>query len=85
MLKKSKLVILDEPTAGLDYKRMSLVSSIIEEKAKEVPVILITHDLELLFKVCNTAYLMSEKGHRKICVTGNESEIIRFFNSKDKQ
>ena len=83
VLKASKLIILDEPTAGLDYKRMASVSSIIEEKAEEVPVILITHDLELLFKVCNTAYLMSENGHRKIKVNGNEDEIIRFFEYKE--
>ena len=50
LLKDSELIILDEPTAGLDYKRMSQVSEVINERAKEVPVILITHDLELLLK-----------------------------------
>ena len=80
MLKESKLIILDEPTAGLDYKRMSQVSSIIEERTKTTPVILITHDLELLFKTCNTAYLMSKNGHRKINVRGNEEEIVKFLN-----
>ena len=80
MLKESKLIILDEPTAGLDYKRMSQVSSIIEERTKTTPVILITHDLELLFKTCNTAYLMSQNGHRKINVRGNEEEIVKFLN-----
>ena len=80
MLKESKLIILDEPTAGLDYKRMSQVSSIIEERTKITPVILITHDLELLFKTCNTAYLMSKNGHRKINVRGNEEEIVKFLN-----
>ncbi len=79
ILKDSKLVVLDEPTAGLDYKRMAMVSAVIEEKTKEAPVILITHDLELLFKVCNTAYLMTESGHRKISVGGNEDEIRGFF------
>ena len=80
MLKESKLIILDEPTAGLDYKRMSQVSSLIEERTKTTPVILITHDLELLFKTCNTAYLMSKNGHRKINVRGNEEEIVKFLN-----
>lgn len=84
LLKESKIVILDEPTAGLDYQRMALVSSAIKEKTQAVPVILITHDLELLFKTCNTAYLMSEKDHKKICVRGNEDLIINFFKDKAK-
>ena len=78
LLKDSELIILDEPTAGLDYKRMLQVSEVIKKRAKEVPVILITHDLELLFKVCNTAYLLSKKDSRKINVCGNEL-IIREF------
>ena len=82
LLKDSKLVVLDEPTAGLDYKRMTLVSSAIEEKTRDVPVILITHDLELLFKTCNTAYLISENGNKKIHVGGNEESIIKFFRDR---
>lgn len=79
LLKASKLVILDEPTAGLDHRRMELVSSLIGKKTQETPILLITHDLELLFRTCNTAYLMSEEGHRKIAVRGNEARIKRFF------
>lgn len=79
MLKKSKLLILDEPTAGLDYKRMNIVAKAIKEKINEIPVVLITHDLELLFKVCNTALLLSYDKSLKIKVEGNENKIIDFF------
>lgn len=81
LLKDCELIILDEPTAGLDYKRMSQVSEVIKEKSKEVPIILITHDLELLFKVCNTAYLLSENNSKKIDVYGNEIIIKEFLKS----
>ncbi|WP_300281934.1 ABC transporter ATP-binding protein [Peptacetobacter sp.] len=81
LLKECELIILDEPTSGLDYKRMSQVSEVIKEKSKEVPIIIITHDLELLFKVCNTAYLLSENNSKKIDVCGNESIIIDFLKS----
>ena len=79
LLKNSKLVILDEPTAGLDYRRMKLVADAIREKIKNTPVILITHDIELIFKVCNTAYLLSKNGNKKIIIRGNEDNILDFF------
>ena len=80
LLKKSEIIVLDEPTSGLDYKRMALVSSAIEKRAKDVPIILITHDIELLFKTCNTAFLMSKNGHKKIPVRGNEDLIREFMH-----
>lgn len=80
LLKDAKVCILDEPTAGLDYKRMLLVSNAIKEKIKKTPIILITHDIELLFQTCNTAYLMSKNGSEKINVDGNEDKILDFFN-----
>ena len=79
LLKNCKLVILDEPTAGLDYRRMKLVADAIREKIKNIPVILITHDIELIFKVCNTAYLLSKDGNKKIIIRGNEDKILDFF------
>lgn len=82
LLKESNVLILDEPTAGLDYKRMVQVAEVIRDKVKAVPVILITHDLELLFKVCNTAYLLSNKDSKKIDVCGNESVIREFLKSE---
>jgi len=79
LLKNSKLVILDEPTAGLDYRRMKLVADAIREKIKNTPVILITHDIELIFKVCNTAYLLSKNGNKKMIIRGNEDKILDFL------
>ena len=82
LLKNSKLVILDEPTAGLDYRRMKLVADAVREKIKNTPVILITHDIELIFKVCNTAYLLSKNGNKKIIIRGNEDKILDFFKKE---
>lgn len=73
-----KLLILDEPTSGLDYKRMNLISTLIERISKKIPVILITHDIELLFKTANTVLLISNE-HEKIPIKGNEEKIIEFL------
>ena len=78
-LKDSKFIILDEPTAGLDYRRMMLVADAIKKKIRSTPVMLITHDIELMFQVCNTAYLLSKNGNKKINVRGNEFKILDFF------
>lgn len=81
LLKDSKFVILDEPTAGLDYRRMMLVVKAIKKKIRNTPVMLITHDIELMFRICNTAYLLSKNGNKKISVRGNESKILDFFKA----
>lgn len=79
LLKDSKFVILDEPTAGLDYRRMMLVADAIKKKIRSTPVMLITHDIELMFQTCNTAYFLSQNGNKKINVRGNEYKIVAFF------
>lgn len=80
MLKPSRLIILDEPTAGLDYRRMTLVANVIKEKINTTPIILITHDIELIFKVCNTAYLLENNCNKKLDVATHKDEIINYFN-----
>lgn len=80
LLKESRFIILDEPTAGLDYRRMQLVANVIQEKIESTPVMLITHDIELIFRTCNTAYFISKNGNEKINVLGNEARILEFFN-----
>lgn len=74
-----RIIILDEPTSGLDYKHMDEIAKLILHCAQEVPVLIITHDLELLFKVCNTALLLRENAYKKIPVNGNEREIREFL------
>lgn len=79
-LKEAALDVLDEPTSGLDYKRMELVARAIRDKKKQAPTILITHDLELLFKCCHSVLLLSKKGGEKINVAGNEDRIRAFLS-----
>ena len=77
-----KLIILDEPTSGLDYKSMKIMSDLMTEKAKEIPIIIITHDLELLFKTCHSVLMLGDKDYKKISVKGNEALIMDFMDKK---
>ena len=56
LLSERKLLILDEPSAGLDFLRMDMVAKEIEKKKESQPIILITHDMELLSKVAAVSY-----------------------------
>ncbi|MCR4933520.1 MAG: ATP-binding cassette domain-containing protein [Lachnospiraceae bacterium] len=49
---KKKVIVLDEPTAGLDYKSLLAVIDMINEMQKNKIVFIITHDLELISKAC---------------------------------
>ena len=74
-----KLIILDEPTSGLDYKRMNDISEIIKRYSKIYPFAIITHDIELIFKVCNSVLMLEEDGYKKVYVQGHEKEILKFI------
>ncbi len=73
------LVILDEPTAGLDYKRMHQIADIIKRAASKNPFIIVTHDSELIFSCATSALLMGKDGYEKLDVYGNEEYILDFM------
>ena len=81
-LSNRKLIVLDEPTSGLDYRSMSIISDLITEKSEEVPFIIITHDLELLFKTCHSVLMIGSENYKKISVKGNEQVIMDFMDNK---
>ena len=82
-LSERKIIILDEPTSGLDYKRMKEIGGMIRRYADNRPVVIITHNLELLFEVCNSVLMIDEKAYKKIPVRGNEAEIRNFTKQQN--
>lgn len=81
-LSNRRVIILDEPTSGLDYKRMNEISMLIKEFSMKNPIIIITHDIELIFKACNTALMIDEETIRKVNVSENENKILHFLTKK---
>lgn len=61
---------------------MRIMSDLMTEKAKEIPIIIITHDLELLFKTCHSVLMLGDKDYKKISVKGNEALIMDFMDKK---
>jgi len=66
-LSPKPVVVLDEPTAGLDAASLESCGDIIAEMSREKLVFIITHDVELMAKVCT----------RCICISGGR--ISREF------
>ena len=54
-LSPKPIVILDEPTAGLDYGSLLDCAGLIQRMQKDKIVLIITHDLELMAQVCTRA------------------------------
>lgn len=56
-----KVIILDEPSSGLDYKRMNCVCTLIRKMKNEGKfIILISHDLELLANIADEYILIDD-------------------------
>jgi ABC-2 type transport system ATP-binding protein len=62
LLHQPQVLILDEPTIGLDPKQLSEVRALIQEIGKEKTVLLSTHILSEAQQVCNRVLIIN-KGH----------------------
>ncbi len=72
---KKKVIVLDEPTAGLDYKSLLAVIDMINEMQKNKIVFIITHDLELISKACTKCISIAK---------GNISDEFDLRNKKEE-
>ena len=61
VLAGKKILIFDEPTSGLDYKNMAQTADLIRTLDKNITVLIVTHDMELIERCC-THVLHIENG-----------------------
>ena len=82
-LSEKRLIVLDEPTSGLDYLHMERIASLVRALAARRPVVVITHDVELLLKTGTSALLVGPSGCEKIDVraSGAADQIVRFLGT----
>jgi len=74
-----KLVIVDEPTAGLDPGERNRFYNLLSEIGEEVVVILSTHIVEDVRELCNSMAIIN---HGKLLFDGKPSEAIDALNGK---
>ncbi len=87
-----KVLILDEPTVGLDPKQIIEIRNVISELGKNRTIILSTHILQEVSAICERV-LVINKGelvaddtpdHLSALITGDHKHSFRIFGPKDQ-
>lgn len=79
LLGDPKIVIVDEPTAGLDPEERNRFYSLLSEVAASVIVILSTHIVEDVRELCTNMAILNEG---KLVLEGKPSELLNQLNGK---
>jgi len=78
LMGKPELVLLDEPTAGLDPPNVKAMRNLISEAATEATFIISSHNLDELEKVCSSVVHL-EKGKLKGVVSIDQSKSSGYL------
>lgn len=74
-----KIILLDEPLAGLDYRGQTELASIITNLSKNAIVVVVTHEPELLMNENSSIFHMHEDGSQQITT----DEFLRLSLSNE--
>jgi len=66
LARRPKVLILDEPTSFLDPFNSYLVFEVLSELGREIPVILSTHNIDLVMRFCDKIYYIDEGELREL-------------------
>ena len=69
---KPKVLLLDEPAAGVPTGDVGLIINLIEQLPSDIAVLLIEHDMAIVFRVAKRITVLTE-GH--ILIEGTPAEI----------
>lgn len=78
LMGKPELVLLDEPTAGLDPPNVKVMRRLISEAASEATFIISSHNLDELEKVCRSVVHL-EKGKLKSIVSIDQAKSSGYL------
>lgn len=76
-----EIVILDEPTVGLDPKQIIEIRDLIRTLGKKHTVILSSHILSEVSAVCDTVMIIA---HGKLVANGTPDELTRLFAGNEE-
>lgn len=74
-LSEKPIIVLDEPTAGLDYQSLQSSIRLIRKMKEKKVVFIITHDMELIAQACDR-YICLGNGHiQKECALKKQKQL----------
>lgn len=79
LLGNPKIVIVDEPTAGLDPEERNRFNSLLSEIGEEIIIILSTHLVEDVRNLCSKMAIMNSG---MVLAHGNPADFIKELNGK---
>ncbi|MEM4699671.1 MAG: ABC transporter ATP-binding protein [Candidatus Nezhaarchaeales archaeon] len=77
LMKRPRLLLLDEPTANLDVARKELVVEYLKRSAKELTVMMVDHDPKVVMRLCDQVVLMRTGG--KVIKSCGIEVLLRSF------
>ena len=72
LLKKSKIILLDEATSSLDNSNQEKIKNVIKELSKDLTVIIVAHRLSTIVDSDNIFVV----DKHKICASGTHTELM---------
>ena len=72
-----KILLLDEPTAGLSLSEVSIISGMIKELATDITTVVIEHDMDVIFDITDRITVLH---HGRVIADGANEDI-----KKDEQ
>ncbi|RXJ88377.1 ABC transporter [Arcobacter sp. CECT 8983] len=61
LFSKPKILLLDEPTSSIDIKGCEQIYSTLEELNKNIPIIVVSHDISVILKYASKAFYVNKK------------------------
>ncbi|NVJ52544.1 MAG: ABC transporter ATP-binding protein [Campylobacteraceae bacterium] len=61
LFSKPKILLLDEPTSNIDIKGCEQIYSTLEELNKNIPIIVVSHDISVILKYASKAFYVNKR------------------------
>ena len=61
LFSKPELILLDEPTSNIDINGCEQIYKTLEELNKEIPIIVVSHDISVILKYASKAFYVNKK------------------------
>ena len=82
---KKPVVVLDEPTAGLDGRSLTTCIKIINEMRKDKIVLIITHDIELIAGACTSCVWLENGRMQDSFILDSDEALSEFCAYRDEK